>query len=434
MKPRYTLSSSVRHSFRLFFFTARAFITIGFIATTTVFAAEIPSASPEEVGMSSERLKQIEVVMQRHLEAGDIQGAVTVVARRGKLVHFQTHGLMDVGNQRAMQDDSLFIMMSSTKPVLGVATMMMVEQGLLRPEDPVSKYIPEFADMQVAVLKDAAEDISPLRVDPNNAPDHRLVPAKREITIHDLLTHTSGLASGGLGTAIQKRQPRSLEATLETQMPVYASYALDFQPGERWSYSPGVGLDVVARIVEIVSGQPFDEFLQEHIFEPLDMNNTYFNVPAEYQDRRVVISDRDMSRFFDRPPTKYFSASGGLTSSAEDYLKFEQMLVNGGELFGNRLLSPRTVRMMGSNQIGDLYRGFSRNQEGMGFGYTVGVTVDPITSNARRSAGAFGWGGAFGTRSWTDPEEELTAVIMLQQPHSATQYDFENAVQQAIIE
>lgn len=410
------------------------FAATAFLATASVQGADIPRATAEEVGMSSQRLEQINIVMRRHLEAGDIQGAVTAVARRGKLVHFETHGLMDVDNNREMTEDSLFIMMSSTKPVLGVATMMMIEQGLIRPEDPVSKYIPEFADMEVAVLADSAADISPLRVDPDNIPAHRLVPANREITIHDLLTHTSGLASGGLGSAIQTREPRSADATLETQMPVYASYALDFQPGERWAYSPGVGLDVVARIVEIVSGQAFDEFLKERIFEPLDMNNTFFNVPPEYKNRRVIISDRDMSRFLDRPPTKYFSASGGLTSSAEDYLKFEQMLVNGGELFGNRLLSPRTVRMMGSNQIGDLYRGFSRNQEGMGFGYTVGVTVDPITSNARRSAGAFGWGGAFGTRSWTDPEEELTAVIMLQQPHSATQYDFENAVQQAIIE
>ncbi len=404
-------------------------------AVSWVSAAEIPAVVPEEVGMSSERLDRINTVMQRHIDAGDIQGAVTAVARRGKLVHFETHGLMDVDNNRPMESDAIHIMMSSTKPLLGVATMMMLEEGLIRPEDPVSKYLPEFADMQVAVLREPAdENISPYRVDPRNIPPHRLVPADREITIHDLLTHTSGLASGGLGSAVQERRQRDPDATLESEMPRYASYALDFQPGSRWAYSPGVGLDVVARIVEIVSGQRFDEFLQDRIFDPLDMKSSYFNVPPEYQSKRVVIADRDMSRFFDRPPTKYFSASGGLSSSAEDYLKFEQMLVNGGELFGNRLLSPRTVRMMGSNQIGDLYRGFSRNQEGMGFGYTVGVTVDPITSNARRSAGAFGWGGAFGTRSWSDPEEELTAVLFLQQPHGPTQYDFENAVQQAILE
>lgn len=285
-------------------------------AVSMTNAADIASATPEDVGMSSKRLQRITTVMQRHMEAGDIQGAVTIVARKGKLVHFETHGLLDVDNKRPMQDDSLFIMMSSTKPILGVATMMMIEEGLLRPEDKVSKYIPEFADMQVAVLADSVEDVSPYRVDPQNAPAHRLVPAHREITIHDLLTHTSGLVSGGLGTAIQDRKRRGPDATLETQMPVYASYALDFQPGARWAYSPGVGLDVVARIVEIVSGKTFEEFLNERIFEPLDMTDTYFNVPTEYQSRRVVISDRDMSSFFDRPTTKYFSASGGLTSSA----------------------------------------------------------------------------------------------------------------------
>ena len=189
----------------------------------------------------------------------------------------------------------------------------------------------------------------------------------------------------------------------------------------------------MARIVEIVSGQAFDQFIKERIFEPLDMNNTWFNVPEEYRERRVVIDGRDMSRFFDNS-TNYFSASAGLNSTAEDYLKFEQMLVNDGELFGNRLLSPRSIRMMGSDQAGGLYEGIGRVQDGLGFGYTVYVTKDPIAAGARRSAGAFGWMGAFGTRTWSDPEEELTGVLFLQQPHGGTQYDFENAIQQAIIE
>jgi CubicO group peptidase (beta-lactamase class C family) len=278
------------------------------------------------------------------------------------------------------------------------------------------------------------ENISPLRVDRENIPAHRLVPAHRDITIHDLLTHTAGLATGGLGSAVIERQARNPDATLESEMATYASYALDFQPGTRWQYSGGVGLDLVARIIEIESGIPFDQFIEERIFEPLGMNNTWFNVPPEYQDRRVVIHNRDMSRFFDRPPTKYFSASAGLSSTAGDYLRFEQMLVNGGELFGNRLLSPRSIRMMGSNQTGDLYHGIPLTVEGQGFGYTVAVTEDPIVGNQRRSPGAFGWGGAFGTRSWTDPAEELTAVIFLQQPYRPAQNDFENAVQQAIID
>lgn len=413
------------------------FQAIAFVVPAITLAAEIPwASSPEEVGMSAERLEQINTVMQRHIEAGDIQGAVTAVARRGKLVHFEAHGLMDVEGERPMQEDSVFIMMSSSKPVLGVAAMIMVEEGLIRPEDPVSMYLPEFADMQVAVLKEPVdENISPQRVDRNNIPEHRLVPAKREITIHDLLTHTSGLGTGGLGSLVAERAPFPLpsDRTLATEMSRYASSPLDFQPGERWSYSGLVGLDVVARIIEVVSGQPYDEFINQRIFEPLDMNNTWFNVPEEYRDRRVVIKDRDMSMFFDRT-TNYYSASAGLNSVAEDYLKFEQMLVHGGELFGNRILSPRTIEMMSSDQANGLYSGLGRTQRGMGFGYTVYAVEDKIASGARRSNGAFGWGGAFGTRTWSDPEEELTGVLLLQQPHRRTQYDFENAVQQAIID
>jgi len=399
------------------------------------FASDFPTAVPEEVGMSSERLLRINVAMQRHIDAGDIQGAVTVVARRGKVVHFETHGMMDVDKNRMMEKDAIFRMASSTKPVLAVAAMMMIEQGLIRPGDEISKYIPEFKDMQVAVLKEPEdEDISPYFVDRENVPEHRLVPAERSITIQHLLTHTSGLASSGLGTIATGRLPRDRDATLASQIPKYGAVPLDFQPGTRWAYSPGVGLDVVARIVEIVSDTPFDVFVRERIFKPLGMNNSYFNLPAEKETKRVVMYGRELPAWVGRGPTKYFSASGGLSSSAEDYLRLEQMFVNGGELFGKRLLGPRSVEMMASNQIGDLYRGFSRRQNGMGFGYTVAVVLDPITSNSRRATGAFGWGGAFGTQSWTDPEEELTAVIMLQQPFRPAQYDFSNAIRQAIIE
>jgi CubicO group peptidase (beta-lactamase class C family) len=410
--------------------------TFFYLCSSLSMAQEIPRADrAEEVGMSTERLERINDVIQRHIDAGNIQGAVTVVARRGKLVHFESHGLMDVPNNRPMGDDSIFIMMSSTKPVLGVAAMMLIEEGLIRPTDPVSKWIPEFAEMQVAVLHDPLDrNVSPIRVDPEDIPPYRLVPAAREITVHDLLTHTSGLASGGLGSAISAAGGIRGRDTLATSVPGYGNYILDFQPGSRWQYSAATGLDVVARIIEIESGMPFDQFVKERIFEPLGMNNTWWNVPAEYQDRRVVIVDRDMAPFFDEPPTAYFAGSYGLNSTAGDYLRFEQMLVNGGELFGNRLLSPRTVHMMSSNQVKDLYQGISRRTEGQGFGYTVAVTEDPIVGNQRRSEGAFGWGGAFGTRSWSDPAEQLTAVIMLQQPYGPAQRDFENAVQQAIIE
>ena len=408
---------------------------LAFLAASAILAGEIPRAVPEDVGMSTEKLQRINRVMQQHIDAGDIQGAVTVVARRGKVVHFEIHGLMDVKKGLPMKMDAIFRMASSTKPVLGVAAMMMIEQGLMHPNDPVSKYIPEFKDMQVAVLKEPTDkDISPLFVGRDKVPEHRLVPAEREITIHHLLTHTSGLRSNGLGSAVagSRSWRREPGATLASVIPTYGKVPLDFQPGTRWSYSSGTGLDVVARIIEIVSGTPFDVFLRERIFEPLGMKDTYFNVPPEESSRRVVIQGRDLSRWAGRGPTRYFSASGGLSSTAEDFLRFEQMLANKGTLFGNRLISPQSVATMASNQVGDLYRGLYRTESGMGFGYTVAVVRDRALSKSTRSEGAFGWGGAFGTRSWTDPAEELTGVIMLQQPHQPTQNEFDFAVRQAI--
>ena len=403
-------------------------------------AQDIPwAASAEEVGMSSGRLERINDAMQRHIAAGTIQGAVTAVARRGKLVHFEAHGLMSVPDNRPMQRDSLFIMMSSTKPVLGVAAMMLVEEGLIRPSDPISKWFPEFAEMQVAVLAEPAdEDISPVRVSPFNVPAHRLVPSNREITVHDILTHTSGLASGGLGNAISADSIGRLDSreSLAKNVPEYANVVLDFQPGSRWQYSPATALDVIARIIEIESGVPFNEFVRARIFEPLGMNSTFWNVPEEYQDQLIEIVGADnatplVATLYDTSHSTYFSGSYGLKSTAEDYLRFEQMLVNGGELFGNRLLSPRTVRMMASNQTKEL---FSETTEGRGFGYTVAISENPIVADQRRTQGAFGWGGALGTRSWSDPEEELTAVLLIQQPVRQVQNDFENAVQQAIID
>ena len=407
-----------------------------FLTTPAASAGEIPKAIPEDVGMSTEKLQNINKMMQRHIDGGDIQGGVTVVARRGKLVHFEAHGLIDVEKRLAMKKDAIFRMASSTKPVLGVAAMMIIEQGLMQPSDPVSKYIPEFKEMQVAVLKEPADkDISPLYIRRGDkVPEHRLVPAERPITIHHLLTHTSGLRSNGLGSAVagSRSWRREPEATLASVIPTHGKVPLDFQPGTRWSYSSS--LDVVARVIEIVSGTPFDVFLRERIFKPLGMKDTYFNVPPEKASRRVVIQGRDMSRWTKRGPTKYFSASGGLSSTAEDFLRFEQMLVNKGALFGNRLISPQSVETMASNQVGDLYKGLYRNESGMGFGYTVAIVLDRTVSKSTRSVGAFGWGGAFGTRSWTDPAEELTAVIMLQQPHHPTQNEFDYAVRQAIIE
>ncbi|MDB4614229.1 beta-lactamase family protein [bacterium] len=398
---------------------------------------KMPVAKPESVGMSTGGLHRIDEVMQQHIDAGHIQGGVTVVARRGKVVHFSTHGQMDVEKGRRMERDAIFRMASSTKPVLGVAAMMMIEEGLIKPSDPVSKYIPEFANMKVAVLAEPVDrDISPKWIQSKDVPKHRLVSVNTPVTIHHLLTHTSGVLSGGLGSAVNPGVKRTSDDTLATYVPKLAKIPLDFQPGTRWSYSPRTGLDVVARIIEVVSKTPFDLFVRERIFNPLEMNTSYFNLPTEMESKRVVIKGKgDWAKLkgWNRR-TKYFSASGGLSSAAEDYLHFEQMLLNGGELFGHRLLRPDSIKTMSTNQVGDLFSKGRKGRKGTGFGYTVAVTLDPDAAANNRGKGAFGWGGAFGTKSWTDPRNELVAVIMLQQPHGRTQSDFEKAVRQAIID
>ena len=414
-------------------------VAVAAIVATALPAEEIASASPEEVGMSSERLLEIDAVMQRHIDSGEIQGAVTAVARRGKVVHFKAHGLMDVERGRAMQEDAIFRMASSSKPVLGVAAMMVIEKGLLHPTDEVATYLPRFKEMQVAVLKEPADrDISPWFVakgqgTKGKVPEHRLVPAERAITIHDLLTHTSGLDSHGLGSAVAALSEPGPEATLASHVPRYAGLALDFQPGTRWGYSPRVGHDVVARIIEIVSGLTYDEFVRTRILEPLGMTDTHFNVPPEKESRRVVIHGLDTKAKGWDEPTRYISASGGLSSTAADYLRFEQMLANGGTLFGKRLLSPQSVATMSSNQIGELYQSKGK-QPGWGFCYAVAVVLDPAAANSARGQGAFGWGGAFGTTTWTDPAQEITAVLMVQQGSGRVLHDVEHAIRAAIVD
>jgi CubicO group peptidase (beta-lactamase class C family)/predicted esterase len=413
-------------------------VAIATFASAVLPAGEIPTASPEDMGVSSERLLEIDAVMQRHIEAGKIQGAVTVVARRGKVVHFKAHGLMDVERERAMEKDAIFRMASSSKPVLGVAAMMMIEEGLFKPTDQVAKYLPEFKDMKVAVLAEPADkDVSPEWVARGKVPEHRLVPAQRQITIHDLLTHTAGLGTYGLGIAVAEWPEPGPEDTLATMMPRYAAMPLDFQPGTRWAYSAGIGLDVVARIIEIVTEIPYEEFLRNRIFEPLGMTDTYFFLPQEKESRRVVIHGAKKKGWGKSKgwglETHYASASGGLSSTAEDYLRFEQMLFHKGTLFGNRILKPESVATMSGNYVGDLYQGKGKRQ-GVGFGYTVEVVLDPAAAKSERGRGSFGWGGAYGTVSWTDPTEEITAVLLVQQPTKVVLSDFENAIRQAIID
>ena len=384
---------------------------------TTTF--ELPRANPGEVGMSGERLGMVGDVVQRFIDQGRIQYAVVGVARRGKVVYFEAQG---VSNGEPVQKDAMFHMASSTKPILGVAAMMVIEDGLVSLSDPVEKYIPEFKGIKVAVLDERADKKTSEKTGLKNAPEYELVDAHRPVTIHDLLTHTSGISGRAPG---RTREIQYLGDTLATWIPIVAEGPLSFQPGTRWGY--GGGLDVVARVIEIVSGMPFNEFVQDRIFDPLDMKDTHWIVPEDKLHRMLIFVEGKAGT-----PTTYFSGSAGLVSTARDYLHFEQMLVNKGELFGNRLLRPESVEMMSTDQAGDLYANAPKGGTGVAFGYTVGITVDPELAKTGRSAGAFGWGGAAGTVSWTDPKEELAVSIMVQQPTKGLAVGIAEAIAAAI--
>lgn len=367
--------------------------------------------------MPHESLQRVSAVVQQFIDSEKISGAVVGVCQRGELLHLEAQGVMDEVAGTPMQVDSLFRMASSTKPVLGVAAMMMIEDGLFDVNDSVEKYIPEFKGIQVAVLKEPAdEDISPQYV-LEEPPPHRLVDPHRPPSIHDLLTHTSGLATYGLGMAVANWQWQDGD-TLATWIPKVAAGPLDYQPGARWAYSPLVGLDVVARIIEIVSGEPFNELVQQRIFEPLDMHDTHWHLPEEKLSRLVVMQKDEgvfsgQEKIGFRMPPGYFSGSIGLISTARDFLRFQEMLLHRGTLHGNRVLQEPSVELMSSNQLGSLYRS-KKDCDGVGFGYTVEIALEPKKSGSPRSAGAYGWGGAFGTANWSEPEEDLVAVIMVQ--------------------
>ena len=403
-------------------------------------AGQVPTGKPEEAGMSTERLQRIRQTMQRHIEAGEISGAVTLVARRGKVVHFQAHGLMDLDTGTFMRPDAIFRIASMTKPITSVAVMMMVEEGRIRLNDPVSKFIPEFKDTKVAVPRDS---LSPRPLGQRSGdPDFYLVPAYREITIRDLLTHTSGLISGGIGAReAAKLNLKTPTDTLATYVPKLGSVALDFQPGTQWAYSGAAGPEVLGRIVEIVSGEPYDQFLRTRVFEPLGMKDTFFYPPDDRRSRLVTLYDKSpnglkKSANQDGFSSKtFFGAGGGLMSTAEDYLQFAQMLLNGGKLNGHVLLGPRTVQLMASNHVGEMFNGkLGRPAHGMGYGLLVGVVEDSVAAGLRVSTGSFGWDGAYGTQAWIDPAEKMVTIVMIQTQVVSVQRDFENAVMQAIME
>ena len=409
------------------------------VLAVALTAASLPSDKPEAVGLSSDRLQRINQMIQRYMDDGEITGAITMVSRRGKVAHFESQGLMDLEKKTPMRKDAMFRIASMSKPITAVAILILMEEGRLRLTDPVWQYIPEFKDTTVAIVKTPA--VPAANGQPAREAVYYTVPADRDLTIRDLLTHTSGLQSGSLGNRIGARMaPRSTSSDLAKYIPTLGKVPLDFQPGTRWSYSLLAGMETLGRIVEVTSAMPFDQFLKQRLFDPLEMTDTTF-VPTEAQLARSVTlySDRDGKLARIETPgwlsTKtLFSGGGGLWSTAEDYMRFGQMLANGGVLNGKRILSPRTIDLMAANHVGDLYTGTGGNVKGMGFGLGVDVVLDNAASGRRVSNGTFAWGGAFGTYFWVDRKESLVGVLMVQEPVNSLRGDFQNAVMQAIIE
>jgi CubicO group peptidase (beta-lactamase class C family) len=399
-------------------------------------AATIDVSKPEDSGMSAERLRRIKPLIEDHIAAKDLSGAVTLVSRNGKVVHFEAHGLADIESNRPMQTDTLFRMASMTKPLTAVSILMLMEQGKLLTSDPVSKYIAEFHNPKVAVWN--------LPNDPRGA-GSQLVPASREITIRDLLTHTSGLANGFEGPAgdYVRRANLARGGSLDERVRRVAGMPLNFQPGSQWEYSPGTGFDTLGRIVEIVSGMNLEQFFKTRIFAPLNMKDSFFTVPKDRQSELAVAytkTDKGLTRPTTPAPAtepagEYFSGAGGMTSTAQDYLQFCRMLLNGGQLNGTRLLSRKTVELMTSDATPGLdlrnYMNGEQVLKGYGFGLGVRVRRNTGENGWMGTPGDFGWAGALGTYFWIDPKEQLIGIVLMQTRTTRLRMEFPNAVYQA---
>ena len=407
----------------------------GLLASTFSTAAELPRDQPDAVGMSSARLARIAPAMQRYIDAELTPGVITAVMRHGKLIHYKAQGHMDVASATPMREDAIFRIASMTKPIASVALMMLWEEGRFQLRDPVSKFIPEFAAAQVSTTADASGTTG------------ELVPPKRPIQIRDMLTHTAGLANNYSGNVAAYRQAMNTPRPKSNaeQIKRLAALPLNYHPGEEWQYSAAT--NVVGHLVEIISGQSLDEFLRQRIFEPLQMPDTHFyldntkggRLTTQYTpDENNKIKAQDpgskQSRWI-TSPRNLFSGAGGLVSTVRDYLRFQQAMLNGGEIDGNRILAPSTVSLMLENHTGDLPLWLPG--PGMGFGLGYGVVVDRGAAATPLSEGAGYWGGAYCTLSWIDPEQNLVGVLMTQvrpYSHINIRQDFQVLTYQAIID
>jgi CubicO group peptidase (beta-lactamase class C family) len=394
-------------------------VLLGFLAFSALgFAQAGPAAEPESVGLSSDRLERIATAVQRNIDDQRIAGAVTLVVRRGKLAWFKAQGMSDRESGKPMTTDAMFRICSMTKPITSVAAMMLYEEGKFLLDDPVSKYLPEFKNPKVLVKPASGEPYT--------------IPATKEITIRDLMRHTSGMTyhwNDDLGPTYEKANVASglleYEGTIGDSVKRLAGLPLLFNPGDRFEYS--LSVDVLGRLVEVLSGKPLDEFFRERIFAPLGMNDTYFFVPDNKLGRLAAAytyyHEKGLHRFPDSPiregsfvysagypyhgPRKLFSGGAGLVSTAMDYAVFCQMMLEEGKAGKVRLLSRKTVELMTHDQLGKI-----GPDQGFGLGFGVEGIKSPLEELG--SAGAYAWGGFFYTAFSIDPKEQMIVVFMAQ--------------------
>ncbi len=395
------------------------YISFLLVLTVSAFCHSLPLVEPEAVGLSTERISRIDKAMEAHVAEKKIAGGVVLLARQGKIAHLGAYGMMDVETGKSMAPDTIFRIASMTKPITSVAIMMLYEEGHFRLNEPVSKFIPAFKEMHVLPPESDEDSTEP-------------VPAKRQITIWNLLTHTSGLTyhwNERLGPQYAAANiTHGLlqdESTLAEKMKVLATIPLLHQPGAGNEY--GLSIDVLGYLVEVVSGMSLDAFFSERIFKPLGMQDTHFFLPDAKRERIATVYERTkdgpIKRKSQEPtvegsliystdypyngPRTYFAGGGGLVSTASDYARFSQMMLNGGRFNGVRLLSRKTVELMTVNQLADMDVDY-------GFGLGFSVVRDESDLNEVGSVGTFGWGGFFFTNFFIDPQEQMIGIFMCQ--------------------
>ena len=401
--------------------------------------SQLPISSPEAVGMSGDRLTQITKLSREYVDSSRVAGIVTMVARKGKIVYFETFGKRGMDDAANLKKDDLFRIFSMTKPITAVALMQLYEQGKFHMKDPVTKYIPELSGLKV--LNDEGV----------------LVPVKNQITIQQLLTHTAGFSYGFNPNDLVDKQYADADLwnskDLDDFVQKISKLPLKYEPGTKWHYS--IAVDLQGVIVERLSGQSLKEYFAEHIFQPLGMNDTYFEVPENKRSRFLpnhqldqatqkpkTITEITRSAYSDYFHVSLYSGGGGLVSTASDYMLFAECVRNGGVLNGKRILSPKTVKFMIKNHLNASLSNTAENEtgndRGPGFGFGLGfaLNLDTPSSGVIGSEGEYNWGGAAGTVFWIDPVEQITVVSMIQLMGSPWKLreDLKVAVYQSLLE